>query len=182
MTNKPSRPDVPRWRTVVAELLMAAVAMTHKLERRLDMTGGRLRTWHDLTWIPNRPPRVRSWAHCSYTTREYMPPPCRGPLHLQLEFPLRRLAPDLIGQFWPVPALGTVVPCTHQHVHVQEPTLLGKQGGQSPARSMTETTCGLSKRRAKSERVRGVLLSNPPRNHPTAVAETCGARHPLRPL
>ena len=45
MNNKPSRPEVARCRAGMAELLSEAVAMTRKLERRLDVTGG----WREAT-------------------------------------------------------------------------------------------------------------------------------------
>ena len=41
MNNKPSKSDISHCRARMAELLTEAVAMTHKLERRLDMTDGR---------------------------------------------------------------------------------------------------------------------------------------------
>ena len=40
MSKKPSRPDVARCRAGMAELLTEAVAMTRKLEGRLDVSGG----------------------------------------------------------------------------------------------------------------------------------------------
>ncbi len=45
MSNKPSRPDIARYRTDMAKLLTEAVATTRKLERRLDVTGG----WREAT-------------------------------------------------------------------------------------------------------------------------------------
>ena len=45
MNNKPSRPDVAHCRAGMAELLTEVVETTHKLERRLDVTGG----WREAT-------------------------------------------------------------------------------------------------------------------------------------
>lgn len=45
MSNKPLSPDVTRYRAGMAELLTETVAMTRKLEQRLDVTGG----WREAT-------------------------------------------------------------------------------------------------------------------------------------